>query len=418
MTKKENLAKMEIKLKITCRSNEPSPCSLQQVHVEGPKGGLTSLARGLVSKEKRRFQQDGFDLDLSYITDHLIAMGYPSAGAEGVYRNPIEFVQKFFDLRHPQAFLLYNLCAERTYDVRQFQGRVRHFPFEDHNPPAFRMIKVFCEDVRQFLAEHPQHAVSIHCKAGKGRTGTLISCYLIYAGMVSSSDQALEVFAEGRTKNGKGVTIPSQIRYVHYFGKYVALKRAGMRSPGRATLFIERIRLRDAEKQSSNSLSFTITQAVDEFERVPKTSSLEDSFVTYEHEDRGSYDKASKTLEWDLSSKAILVGEDVRIIFYEKTMNGKVKLFQFWFNTRMAELQFNELMEPYLSIPKSGCDKICADTHHKDFGADFRVELLFTSTPTVLTKQLELNERGNSSSSKGPRPPPSSFPPPATRNRQ
>jgi hypothetical protein len=40
----------------------------------------TKLARHLVSKEKKRFVQDGFDLDLSYITESIIAMGIPEDG--------------------------------------------------------------------------------------------------------------------------------------------------------------------------------------------------------------------------------------------------------------------------------------------------------------------------------------------------
>lgn len=39
--------------------------------------------RALVSKKKMRFVGEGVDLDLSYITDQLIAMGYPSFGLEG-----------------------------------------------------------------------------------------------------------------------------------------------------------------------------------------------------------------------------------------------------------------------------------------------------------------------------------------------
>eukprot|EP01052_Picozoa_sp_SAG31_P017141 SAG31_NODE_1160_length_9602_cov_20.626434_4_plen_215_part_00 len=57
--------------------------------------------RSLVSKKKRRYTDGGFDLDLTYITDRVIALGFPAEGKEAMYRNKMRDVQRFFKKRHP-----------------------------------------------------------------------------------------------------------------------------------------------------------------------------------------------------------------------------------------------------------------------------------------------------------------------------
>lgn len=42
--------------------------------------------RQLISENKRRYQVDGFDLDLTYILDNVIAMSFPSKGTKAMYR--------------------------------------------------------------------------------------------------------------------------------------------------------------------------------------------------------------------------------------------------------------------------------------------------------------------------------------------
>lgn len=85
---------------------------------------LAPAARAMVSTNKARYQQHGFNLDLTYITDRIIAMGLPSTNIEAVYRNPIEQVAKFFNKMHKDHYLIINLCSERTYPTEKFHGRV------------------------------------------------------------------------------------------------------------------------------------------------------------------------------------------------------------------------------------------------------------------------------------------------------
>lgn len=50
-----------------------------------------AAVRHLVSAKKCRYQHHGFDLDLSYITDRLIAMGIPCEVGPLTPFSPVEF---------------------------------------------------------------------------------------------------------------------------------------------------------------------------------------------------------------------------------------------------------------------------------------------------------------------------------------
>ena len=188
------------------------------------KKAKANIFKRLVSKKKRRLQTPFHDLDLCYITQRVIGMGFPATGCEKFYRNALEDTMNFLD-RYHQDYKIYNLCIEkgRIYPRTYFPNKlVGLFPFNDHSPCPCKLILDFCVDISLFLTTHPRGVAAIHCKAGKGRTGVMIVCYLIFSGLCQNSDEALTHYASQRTSNRKGVTIASQIRYIKYFETFLS----------------------------------------------------------------------------------------------------------------------------------------------------------------------------------------------------
>ena len=315
-----------------------------------------NLVKALVSKKKNRFCYDGFDLDLTYITPRIIAMGLPSTSIEGLYRNSMDNVKKFLNTRHPSHYKVYNLCIEKTYPQDMFykQG---YFPFRDHEAPPINLIRPFCEDAKSFLDEDEQNIIAVHCKAGKGRTGTFICCLMMYMNIFDNADECLQYYGMMRVENGKGVTVPSQIRYVSYFE---TILKNNIAHP---IVFVKKkiIKLR----------MYTLPM----FHKVYTSSfTINNNGNSYHSDKKKNIEGENNNTIVDLNiNNELIVDGDVQIIFYRIHVLGKREaIFKFWFNTNFIPGNDN-----IYTFKKKSIDKACKDKDCKYYKDEFKIEVHF-----------------------------------------
>eukprot|EP01064_Diplonema_japonicum_P038905 TRINITY_DN9612_c0_g2_i1.p1 TRINITY_DN9612_c0_g2~~TRINITY_DN9612_c0_g2_i1.p1 ORF type:complete len:1237 (+),score=229.61 TRINITY_DN9612_c0_g2_i1:134-3844(+) len=330
----------------------------------------SQTVRGIVSKNKIRFQEDGFDLDLTYITPRLVAMGFPSSGTEGYYRNQIDDVEKFFTTRHTGHFRVYNLCSERTYDTNaRFGGHHVRFPFDDHNPPVpISLIPSFVEDAITWLDEHTSNVIAVHCKAGKGRTGMMLGALLLSQAAENNSymsaQEALQIFGKARTHDGKGVTIPSQIRYLGYWEKI--LNNNGGQLPPHRKFTLDYLRI--FALKDKIDLYFTVTLG-EKDNKKEIYDSRRDFSSKSAHRDTGYH--------FDLTSSHINVvcsGDVLYKVKKSKVIGSDETLFMFWVNLDVEGWDTNNMK---VCLVKDEIDKAVKDKSNDLYKRELSVELSF-----------------------------------------
>lgn len=260
------------------------------------------MFRKLVSKDKLRYQDDQFDLDLTFITDRIVAMGLPGENIGSLWRNDIDDVSKFFRIKFNEHFQIINLSGVH-YDYSKFDHRVVDFAFADHNCPPLEMLCSIVKTMDRFLSQDSANVVAVHCLAGRGRTGTVIAAYLLYIHAFETPKEALDYFAEKRSSKCIGVIGPSQIRYVEYFHRMMQ----GNKLRHNRKLFMKQICVSPIPAIDIGSSGARCTPAIEVFSKGIRVFS--------------TIDKRSETFsrgkDTDVNLEVgVYVSDDVQIQFY------------------------------------------------------------------------------------------------------
>lgn len=170
---------------------------------------------------------------LLLISTVIATSGPSSKYPKRAYRNPTDALVRFLDSKHDTDWAIWEFRAEGTgYPDSEVYGRIHHFPWPDHHPPPFALIPAIMASMRNWLNEEnlgeaggtkkqKKRVAVVHCKAGKGRSGTVACSYLISQEGWKMED-ALQRFTERRMRVGfgDGVSIPSQVRWVRYVNRW------------------------------------------------------------------------------------------------------------------------------------------------------------------------------------------------------
>ncbi|XP_078394743.1 tensin-3 isoform X2 [Cetorhinus maximus] len=169
------------------------------------------------SVESSNIMEEGYELDLTYITERIIAVSFPAGCSEETYFHNLQDVTRMLKSKHGDNYLVFNL-SERRYDLAKLNSKVMDVGWPDlHAPPLDKMCTI-CKSMETWLNSDPLHVVVIHCRGGKGRIGVVISSYMHFTNISASADQALDRFAMKKFYDDKVSALmqPSQKRYVHF----------------------------------------------------------------------------------------------------------------------------------------------------------------------------------------------------------
>lgn len=158
-------------------------------------------------------------LDLVYMTENIIAMGFPNDPKKPVVEdggNDINIISNFLLKRHKGHYMVWNV-SEESYNYSLFSDQVLEYKFPGHPAPPLGLLFKICTAVESWLDADSQNVAVVHCLTGKGRTAALVACILTWIGEFFSPMEALQYAADRRGIPVDILTIPSQRRYVHYF---------------------------------------------------------------------------------------------------------------------------------------------------------------------------------------------------------
>ncbi|XP_035804186.2 tensin-3 isoform X2 [Amphiprion ocellaris] len=301
--------------------------------------------------------EEGYELDLTYITERIIAVSFPRGCSEEVYSHNLKDVTRMLKSKHADNYLIINL-SERRHDLSKMNPKTLDTGWPDLHAPPLDKICTICKAMESWLNADPLHVVVIHCRGGKGRIGVVISSFVHFTDVSASADQALDRFAMRKYYDDKvsALMTPSQKRYVWILNSLLS----GSMKINASPLFLHCVILHGIP-------NFDATRVCRPYIKVYQGMQAVYSSGVY-HIGQGHRDRVCISLE-----PAQLLKGDIMIKCYHKSdvTSEREVIFRLQFHTGAVQ-GYNLMFE------KEDMETANKDSRFPDYG---KVELVFSEGP-------------------------------------
>ncbi|KAI5743355.1 hypothetical protein M8J77_017223 [Diaphorina citri] len=195
---------------VATNSNKSTP------KIKQPPAAVSPPA--IQKSQERKGSGAADSMDLSYVTERIIALLFPKDMARGVFRQGHQQAAQMLQSKHANNYMVFNL-SERRRTTRSHHERVKELGWPADLAPPLERLCFICKEIDSWLSGDKQRIAVLHARGNKDRIGVVVSAYMHYSNICGTADQALDRFAMKRFLDDKigDLDFPSYKRYVDYF---------------------------------------------------------------------------------------------------------------------------------------------------------------------------------------------------------
>lgn len=157
-------------------------------------------------------------MDLSYVTERIIAVWFPSSASQKSYREGQRHAAHMLKNKHGDNYMVFNL-SEPKRALRNEHKHVKEVGWPQKLAPPLERLCSICKEIESWLSGDQHRIAVLHACGSKDKLGVVVAAYMHYSSICGTADQALDRFSMRRflEDNIGPLQTPSNRRYVDYF---------------------------------------------------------------------------------------------------------------------------------------------------------------------------------------------------------